>query len=130
MASVLFKRGLSKDLPLETYEAQDGVFYLTTDTNRLYVGNQNNKLAEINRYVKTVANQKALESINPQPGDFVYIIEGNMLAVYLETAEGNNWIQVNVQGASTDMYASKIEFNEGEVNEAGTATTFTLTLSR
>lgn len=129
MANVLFKRGESKNLPLETYQAQDGVFYLTTDTNRMYVGN-GSKLAEINRYVKTVATKSALASINPQPGDFVYIIEGNMLAVYLETAEGNDWIQVNVQGASTDMYASKIEFNEGVANEAGTATTFTLTLSR
>lgn len=129
MANVLFKRGLSTNLPLETYQAQDGVFYLTTDTNRMYVGN-GSKLAEINRYVKTVATKSALASINPQPGDFVYIIEGNMLAVYLETAEGNDWIQVNVQGASTDVYASKIEFNEGVANEAGTATTFTLTLSR
>ena len=129
MANVLFKRGSSKDLPLETYQAQDGVFYLTTDTNRMYVGN-GSKLAEINRYVKTVANQDALKSIKPQPGDFVYIIEGNMLAVYLETAEGKNWIQVNVQGASTDMYASKIEFDDGKVNDDGTATTFTLTLSR
>ena len=129
MANVLFKRGLSTNLPLETFQAQDGVFYLTTDTNRLYVGN-GTKLAEINRYVKTVANQNALNSMSPQTGDFVYIIEGNILAVYLQTTEGNSWIQVNTQGASVDTYASKIKFNEGVANEAGTATTFTLTLSR
>ena len=129
MANVLFKRGLSKNLSLETYQAQDGVFYLTTDTNRMYVGN-GTKLAEINRYVKTVATKSALASMNPQPGDFVYIIEGNMLAVYLETAEGNDWIQVNVQGASTDIYASKIEFVEDEDASDETGTTFKLILSR
>lgn len=129
MANVLFKRGSSANLPLETFQAQDGVFYLTTDTNRLYVGN-GTKLAEINRYVKTVANRNALNSMNPQTGDFVYIIEGNILAVYLQTTEGDSWIQVNTQGASVDTYASKIKFNEGVANEAGTATTFTLTLSR
>lgn len=129
MANVLFKRGSSANLPLETFQAQDGVFYLTTDTNRLYVG-KGNKLAEINRYVKTVANQNALNSMSPQTGDFVYIIEGNILAVYLQTTEGNSWIQVNTQGASVDTYASEIKFNEGVANEAGTATTFTLTLSR
>lgn len=129
MANVLFKRGSSANLPLETFQAQDGVFYLTTDTNRLYVGN-GTKLAEINRYVKTVANRNALNSMSPQTGDFVYIIEGNILAVYLQTTEGNSWIQVNTQGASVDTYASEIKFNEGVANEAGTATTFTLTLSR
>lgn len=129
MANVLFKRGLSKNLSLETYQAQDGVFYLTTDTNRMYVGN-GTKLAEINRYVKTVANKSALASVNPQPGDFVYIIEGNMLAVYLETAEGNDWVQVNVQGASTDIYASKIEFIEDEDASDETGTVFKLILSR
>lgn len=129
MANVLFKRGLSTNLPLETYQAQDGVFYLTTDTNRMYVGN-GTKLAEINRYVKTVATQQALASVNPQPGDFVYIIEGNMLAVYLETAEGNDWVQVNVQGASTDIYASKIEFIEDEDTSDETGTVFKLILSR
>lgn len=35
--NVLFKRGLHSNLPATT-AAQDGVFYLTTDTNRLYVG--------------------------------------------------------------------------------------------
>ena len=36
-ANVLFKRGLENNLfNLKTYE--DGCFYLTSDTNRLYVG--------------------------------------------------------------------------------------------
>ena len=36
-ANVLFKRGLENNLfKLSTYE--DGCFYLTSDTNRLYIG--------------------------------------------------------------------------------------------
>jgi len=41
MANVLFKRGAQANLPSST-SAVDGVFYLTTDTNRLYVGQGNN----------------------------------------------------------------------------------------
>jgi hypothetical protein len=37
MANVLFKRGLAADLAKIT-EIQDGAFYLTEDTHRLYVG--------------------------------------------------------------------------------------------
>ena len=37
MANVLFKRGLQANLPKSNII--DGAFYLTTDTNRLYIGN-------------------------------------------------------------------------------------------
>ena len=37
MANVIFKRGLQSNLPAAG-SVEDGVFYLTTDTNRLYVG--------------------------------------------------------------------------------------------
>jgi hypothetical protein len=39
MANVLFKRGPQANLPSGSNQfIQDGAFYLTTDTNRLYYG--------------------------------------------------------------------------------------------
>jgi hypothetical protein len=52
MANVLFKRGLHSALPASN-AATDGVFYLTTDTNRLYVG-QGTKLVELNKSITVV----------------------------------------------------------------------------
>ena len=41
MANVLFKRGTQAELNalITASKIKDGAFYLTTDTNRLYVGN-------------------------------------------------------------------------------------------
>ena len=54
MANVMFKKGMSTALPWST--AAEGTFYLTSDTNRLYVGKADKTLAELNRYVSVVAN--------------------------------------------------------------------------
>ena len=68
MANVMFKRGLSTALPWNS--AQDGTFYLTSDTNRLYVGN-GSTLAELNRYVKTVVTIADLNKLeNVHENDF------------------------------------------------------------
>ena len=47
MANIAFKRGLAANSPSS---AADGVFYLTTDSHRLYVG-QGTSLVELNRYI-------------------------------------------------------------------------------
>ena len=41
MSNVYFKRGLQASLPSNSANIVDGAFYLTTDTNRLYVGKRN-----------------------------------------------------------------------------------------
>lgn len=53
MANVSFKRGPAANLAAAGFSAQDGVFYLTTDTHRLYVG-QDSELVDLNRYIKYV----------------------------------------------------------------------------
>lgn len=70
--------------------AADGVFYLTTDTNRLYVGN-NGKAVPVNQGIRTVTNTTELSQITGQPGEFYYVSNGNILAVY----SNNQWIQIN-----------------------------------
>lgn len=105
MANVMFKKGLSGSLPWTG--AAEGTFYLTSDTNRLYVGKADNTLAELNRYVTVVATTSALPT-NPAKDDFVYIAEGNILAVCVNPdaeATIDKWRQINPDtDTDTDTY--------------------------
>lgn len=102
MANVLFKRGLENNLfNLNTYE--DGCFYLTSDTNRLYIGvagdNGSVTLESVNEGVKTVQNINSLPTLTgdgvvnkPQyQGRFYYCTDDNILVV----CSGNHWVQIN-----------------------------------
>ena len=107
MANVLFKRGLSTALPTQ---AQDGVFYLTTDTNRLYVGN-GSTLAELNRYVKVVETEADLNNLQASLNDFAYIDKGNILAVRVE----DGWRQINPDSdTNDDTQVTAITFNPAD----------------
>jgi hypothetical protein len=95
MANILFKRGLQSALPKT---AQDGVFYLTTDTNRLYVGQSDSSAPVLlNQTVQIVPDVSYLpgksNNINgiKTTNDFYYCAEENILAVYT----GTEWKQIN-----------------------------------
>lgn len=105
MANVSFKRGLSTALSGITVE--DGVFYLTTDTHRLYVG-QGSDLAELNQSVTTYATWADMEQNAPkQKGQFYYAIQENVLACYLP--ELNKWQQINPDhNDNDDTYVSSL----------------------
>lgn len=100
MANVLFKRGLESNLfNLATYE--DGCFYLTSDTNRLYIGvtteNDGIKLESVNEGVQTVETIAKLPDIKTASnhvkyqGRFYYISNDNILVV----CSGTEWVQIN-----------------------------------
>lgn len=116
MANVSFKRGLSTALSNVTVE--DGVFYLTTDTNRLYVG-QGNNLAELNQSVTTYATWADMEANAPkQKGQFYYAIQENVLACYLP--ELNKWQQINPDhNDNDDTYISSLTVAPVDTTEAG-----------
>lgn len=96
MAQVGFKRGLeSKLFQLALTAANDGTFYLTTDTNRLFVCN-GSELKPVNQGIITVANVGALPQLTAEnqkqyAGNFCYINDVNILAV----ASGTKWVQIN-----------------------------------
>lgn len=101
MANVLFKRGLQANLPANG-SVEDGVFYLTTDTNRLYVGvGTNSKL--LNQTVQIVSNISDLTALTTQWGanandhinDFYYVSGANILAVYTGSGADAGWVQIN-----------------------------------
>lgn len=124
MANVAFKRGLHASLPTT---AQSGCFYLTTDTNRLYIGNDDGKLVDLNKYIKTVSSIDELTALsNKQSGDFAYISTGNILAVY----DGTKWIQIN-QNTNTDRYIdSESIVAKAELAEDNSKITVTLTANQ
>lgn len=100
MANVLFKRGLQSNLPAST-SATDGVFYLTTDTNRLYVG-QGNNLKLLNQTVQIVDNINNLPvftgtTATAHTNDFYYCTDPNVLAVW----DGTQWKQINKNSDTT-----------------------------
>lgn len=111
MANIMFKRGLQANLP---QTAVDGSFYLTEDTQRLYVGiGENNAPVELNKTIRSVENLDALNALKGPVGsnandgvavgDFYYVaggansISGNILA-YCSAVDATGkptWVQIN-----------------------------------
>lgn len=111
MANIMFKRGLQANLP---QTAVDGSFYLTEDTQRLYVGiGENNAPVELNRTIRSVESLTALNALKGPVGsnandgvavgDFYYVaggadsVSGNILA-YCSAVDATGkptWIQIN-----------------------------------
>ena len=106
MANIAFKRGPAANLPSS---AADGVFYLATDSHRLYVG-QGTSLVELNRYILEVADTSALPTA-PHEGDFVWVKSGNMLLVCTDpvnTTSLSRWTQINSPDTNDTIQVSSI----------------------
>lgn len=79
--------------------AVHGTFYLTEDTHRLYIGNEDTSLSAVNEGIVTVQTLSDLPHINEVDysqnahlvGQFYYITGENILAV----CNGKGWIQIN-----------------------------------
>ena len=111
MANIMFRRGLQANLP---QTAVDGSFYLTEDTQRLYVGiGENNAPVELNRTIRSVESLTALNELKGPVGsnanngvavgDFYYVaggansVSGNILA-YCSAVDATGkptWVQIN-----------------------------------
>lgn len=101
MANVMFKRGTQSGFNnLSTY--QDGCFYLTTDSHRLYIGTGNNKADLVSQSVITYPNWAAIEALSNSSsssyapglcseGQFYYAEAENILCTY----SNGKWIQIN-----------------------------------
>lgn len=103
--NVGFKRGTQA--ALEDLGSWDqGVFYLTTDTNRLFVGTENG-YAQLNRDVKVVADVNSLPTA-ANLNDFAYCTKENILAVCTIASFENTkaaWTQINVNTDTTYKYS-------------------------
>lgn len=109
MAELMFKRGPQTNLPAI---GVDGCFYLTTDTNRLYVGQgSNNAPVLLNQTVQIVASVSDLPPAPPaMDNDFFYCVDENVLAIYRD----NKWNQINTNTNDT-IKVTNIVFDDGEL---------------
>lgn len=101
MANVMFKRGTQSGFNnLSTY--QDGCFYLTTDSHRLYIGTGSNKADLVSQSVITYPNWASIEALSNKSsssyapglcseGQFYYAKAENILCTY----SNGKWIQIN-----------------------------------
>ena len=124
MANVQFLRGAHKSLPTGT-NIQDGAFYLTSDTNRLYVGKgtgDSAELVELNKSVTIVdyvstsspgyaddkdSNKTVLPISGVEDGQFYLAIQDNVLCVY----KNGSWKQIN---KNTDTKTESVGFVSAE----------------
>lgn len=101
MVNVMFKRGTQSGFNnLSTY--QDGCFYLTTDSHRLYIGTGSNKADLVSQSVITYPNWASIEALSNSSsssyapglcseGQFYYAKAENILCTY----SNGKWIQIN-----------------------------------
>lgn len=135
MANVLFKRGRQANLPKSNII--DGAFYLTTDTNRLYVGN-NTELVELNKSITVVESVDKLPKTGVEVGQFYYIAgtnkhagasddNGNILAVVTSIVNGNpQWTQVNPDTVDGNDRLSDVDITKGSYNAVDNVIPYTL----
>lgn len=97
-ANLGFKVGTqaSVDTIITNQTAVEGSFYLTSDTHRLYIGNNDNTLSPVNEGILKFANMTQLRAAlsnntGTLAGRFAYIENENILAVH----NGTQWIQIN-----------------------------------
>lgn len=101
MPNVKFLRGtqsdLAKYLSSGSTAAVEGAFYLTSDTNRLYIGKDIGsgtiRAVPVNQGINTVNNVAALENLGGEAGQFYYASAENVLCVYSGSTHG--WVQIN-----------------------------------
>lgn len=138
MANVLFKRGRQANLPKS--DIIDGAFYLTTDTNRLYIGN-NTELVELNKSITVVERVSDLPKTGVEVGQFYYIAgenlhagasdsNGNILAVVTSITNGvPHWTQVNPDTVDGNDRLSNVSITKGTYDVVNNVIPYTLSFS-
>ena len=109
--NLLFKRGAQSTLDTLT-SSVEGAFYLTTDTNKLYIGKGENLAPELlNQSVLIVTS---LPTENIAENTFYYVSGSNILCTYAN----NKWVQINPD-TNTEFQITGASFSDGAVNEEG-----------
>lgn len=132
MTELLFKRGTQEALDKIT-SSIDGCFYLTEDTNRLYMGRKGKAPALLNQTVSVVNSVSDLPGSPPAAdNDFYYIKSLNVLAVYDSSKKSDTnsgWVQINANTNDT-IEVDNINFAVNEEKSTEGKIVYTLTLSQ
>lgn len=95
-SKVLFKSGLQSAFDAiassgNNDEYKAGTFYLTSDTNRLYIGRGGKTADLLNQAIRFIDWDDLSNITNPQENDIVYVTDQNILATYIQ----GSWKQIN-----------------------------------
>ena len=128
MSNVKFLRGTQTKLDSLT-SFNEGAFYLTSDTDRLYFAQSNNELVYLNKYITKVNTLAELQSMaNLNDGDFYYVVKENILCTRITDSDGTvHWAQINAsQDTNTDTslegvtFSSKVSDDKSKITITGT----------
>ena len=127
MANVHFLKGTQESFN-KISSFQEGAFYLTTDTNRLYFANSTTAANYLNKYVHTIDTEDQLKAaINNgtlMPGDFAYVSRKNAL-VAINT--NKTFTQINAYtDTDDDTQVSQVTFTRDTTDTNNITFKFTL----
>lgn len=126
MPNVMFKRGTQANLNAlinANGPYIDGAFYLTSDTDRLYVAQSASELVELNKSITIVANETKLPAKSVvEEGQFYYLSEDNILCIY----SGGKWVQINPD-TDTDTSVKSFAITRTSNTDGNLTYTYTLT---
>lgn len=96
-------------------KAAEGTFYLTKDSHRLYVGNNDGSLSCVNEGITIISRLEDLPNATTATlGQFYYISGSNVLAVCASSTNNQaGWIQINAEQHTTE--------NNFSISEVATA---------
>lgn len=129
MAYVKFYRGLEASLlaNVTPSAANEGAFYLTTDTERLYnVVNKGTtaapdyKMVPLGERINLIQELNALPNAAEHIGEFAYVANGNIFAVSVTDGSSAKWQQVNQQAA--DLSVQSLTTAVAAANDTATIT--------
>lgn len=122
---IMFKRGQQAELPQSSSVA--GTFYLTTDTNRLYIGKGDGLApALLNQTVQIVSKVQDLPS-SGAINDFYYCTEENVLAV---CTSAGGWTQINPDTDTNHSYKlSSAEIDDTTIDTANKTVTYKIKIT-
>lgn len=127
MSNVKFLRGTQAKFDQLT-AFNEGAFYLTSDTNRLYYANSSTKASYLNKYIYTTTNEGTLRQAVTagllKKGDFAYLTENNALVAMLSDT---GWKQVNEFKDTNDTIKTTGMNVAKEVKDGNITFTYTLT---
>lgn len=119
MPNVGFKMGAQTALDdlLKNGGAVPGTFYLTSDTNRLYIGKDDGSIKPVNAGIITVTNTSNLPDVtsltkeekDKLAGNYYYASEQNILCVF----NGANWVQINSVITNSSMGSAVSAVTDG-----------------
>lgn len=111
MSTVNFKAGTQSKLN-KLSKGQNGTFYLTTDSNKLYVGKENGEVVLLNQDIIKVKRLKDIDT--PQPHQFYYIEDENIFCLF----NGEKWVQINTPTNDNTSSPSGINY-KGTIGKGG-----------